>query len=435
MVDTLVDIVATTLTNTTLAGGTQTLLTAPADTSYVLREWHTPGNPLIDNLTLSVNDFDAGINALSPAGGSLIIPPNGTLKAHSTSYPLVYENLDAYYFELTSNDLLAYKKRYIGVTPVTTDSTLVGQLATLPTGMNSLGSSLRHGIQNIGDAWYQILQDSNSSHSTAYWATAGGSKVTLHAGSYHPSRMTPTGVCWIDASTKDLHTHTPAGGDVTVRASVPNTSFTTYSRDSYMKGWLFWVETNGDLTEVHAISLTTGAAYNFTSMTTATSLGANWQLIVSYDEASDKFYIYRLQTGNNWAFQAIPDVTVTTMNAAANDSDNSITSYTETSLSAYGNKMFEFSTGSWAKGHPQGSSVDGNTIYYIQENNPYNEIYSYHWVTQANPLEYITNHLDLTDSYGYYFRVTTPSAAEITADNYTQNPNVDIRAVGIKSVE
>jgi len=357
----------------------------------------------------------------------------------STSYPLLYTNIDAWYLKYSTDYPQKDIVRLIGTTTATTDTSGQGELyAGVLASMDTLATSYQNRFQKVTNSYYQTYQDSNAAHKTYYWALEGSSRTTLNIQSYHPAALTEGGVCWIDpeSNVDALHVHTPAGGDVTIRSSIPNCNFTTYCRQAYMKGWLFWVRVETDTTVVHAISTVSGAAYNFTSMATMSGMdGASWELVVSYDETADKFYIYRYPTGNNTAHQAIPNVTLTTMNAASTDSDNSITSYTESTLTTYGTKMEKYSYDYWYRSTIKGSTTDGDTVYYITETTPYQNIYSFDWVTELQALFTTTSFDDTSDAYNYHFSIYTPTAAEITADNYESSPSISVRASGIKSVE
>jgi hypothetical protein len=438
MADTLVDLVPTvTLGDTELATGSYTALTAGASTGYVMRDWFMEPNPLIENLTLSINDVDVGIDATLRGTGALIIPPLATLKVISTSFPITYKNLNLAWFDSATSLPWSSKTRYIGDTDSVTDTTKTASQdwTGTPATMTLDNTSIKNEIMYVGSSFYQCSEDNNVTHNTGYWATGGVAKTVLSALSYHPHQMVNNeGVVYFNPAST-LNFHTPAGGEVAVRTSVPETAFSSYSRSAIMKRWLFWTKSASFLTSVYAINIDNGAMYSFTSMTSGTSITTNWRMAVAYDTATDKFSIYRIGSGDSTMHRAIPDVTLTTMNAAADDSDNTISTFTETSLVNYATNygLDEYNENSFAYNNPRGSDTNGDEIYYITETAPYKELMVFDFVATTESVFKTTDYADA--GYNYYFEVTTPTIAEVTADNYVTNANFTIRASGIKSVE
>ena len=198
---------------------------------------------------------------------------------------------------------------------------------------------------------------------------------------------------------------------------------------------MFWVQHSGETTSIKALSITTGAHYDFKNLAENQYQGAYWELVIAYDKATDKFHFWRLGHGNSTIRYEIPSITKTTMDSKGTDSNNthetSSGGYVLENLASYEGELTDYQADQWGHGCPIGSKSRGDQIHYITDNNPYQDIYTYTWGDTASSVVFTTNNSD-SQQQSYYFDIFTPSATQIAAENYTSSASLKVRASGIK---
>ena len=87
MADTLESVyLNTAIGSTQLDDGEETILTTNSTTRYVIKDMYVSDTSNLTGTYLELNGFNVG-SLTSNATGSLIIPPNSTLKIKTTDYP------------------------------------------------------------------------------------------------------------------------------------------------------------------------------------------------------------------------------------------------------------------------------------------------------------------------------------------------------------
>ena len=90
MADTLESVyLNTAIGSTQLDDGEETILTTNSTTRYVIKDMYVKDSVDLTNTHLELNGFNVG-GITSNATGSLIIPPNSTLKIKTTDYPFSF---------------------------------------------------------------------------------------------------------------------------------------------------------------------------------------------------------------------------------------------------------------------------------------------------------------------------------------------------------
>lgn len=427
MTERYVEIFNETLGEAELDAGEYTVLTAGASTQYVIKEFYAVSSPTgtDKNVTATLNGVAIG-DWTGGAKGTQIVPANGVLKLSSTSYPPSYTNdrysiigQSPYYPTEYNNYEIDGLTAGLSIANPLTASTYAGALT------GQLTSIYHNILVRNGVSYYQYYHDGNSVTTLNYWETGASALSLIHNDSYNVVAFDSRQPYYVNSS-NELVTHNPTDGEVLLQATLPNTSFTTYSRCNFMRGWYFWmVGTSNTATCYAAQCIANGPTYTFNSLTSIT-YGAGTKIWVSYDEELDKFYIYRSVDAGT-VYKAVLDITKTTMESQALDSATTVTTYASQVTGTLSSKV-DYSTTNYnnIKGH---SSV-GDKFWYTDKASPYDLI---ECVYPSTETEYWST--PVTPSYGYTYHYDigyTLSTTEKAAITVTTPPTLTVMATGVE---
>jgi|GEM_PF-5749254 len=423
-IDKIVKIIDVELGGAELTDGEHILLAAAADNSYVITEYYVETDWLT-GVELTINDFPIPYDATINLVGALKVPAGTTLKLKTDlgQYPLSGIEFSMNTFKYLSWNVVEEKARVInGVVETASDS---GEQETSTINLASLSSSDTKEVKKIGSSFYQVRHDSNAGCYVYYWATEASARTTLSSGSYMLAHIVDDGVVWFESGGY-LKKHTPGGGTVTLRNGI-DVPDDTYPRSCLFMGWLFYLRGSDETNVLRAINVNTGAFCQFNGLTAIANYSLGTKIWVSYDEATDKFHIYRSEENSTpIVYRAIPNDTVTAMNAYANNSNNTpsstSTSFEYTSLSNFGDANF--------RSHPVGSDVNGDEFYYLGESSPFNKIYKATYQVQGEEL-LGSFEGDKTTFSQAVLNMRTLDAAAIDAIEFDRYFGIKILALGV----
>lgn len=387
MADTLESIfLNTSLGATELDDGEHTLVTTNSTTSFVIKDMHVNGTSTLTNTHLELNGFNvSGIT--SNATGSLIIPPNSTLKLKTTDYPFKYiEQKDI--MGLSGFSVAAKTYCNPDGTPISgvskehfytsNPANLNNQLNDMEWGLGGSGSTTRY--------TYHITHDLNSSTQLMGVQDGGynhsNSEDTMNSASYDPKGFgynSSYGKIAVYLNSGSLvyyplvGTHA-SGGSI---ASVTPTNFGTgtfpngqyqETTASYPYGFCahdyFWyVPSNSFGSYLYAINLETGQPirHNTNQAPNAFSgnLGGNSNhFVVAYRPSDDRFIIYNSSSNN--IYYSVIDETKTTLDALSQNSTYSTGKFAGGNWTVPVNNLMTSYTNSAVLGF----DIDGNVIYH-----------------------------------------------------------------------
>lgn len=314
MADTLESIyLNTSIGSTELDDGEQTILTTDSTTRYVIKDMYVNGTSSLTNTHLELNGFNvSGIT--SNATGSLIIPPNSTLKIKTTDYPFSFFKIREW--AVTSNDF-GYKESFTdqnGNSRGTPFEYYRSSSLNYYHDITDVMKTRQNGTQT--DFLHYGTNDNNSQQNLYYINTTTNGNVNNIGGSYDPIglydgkayKFSGVAIEEIDLAANPTSGSTSASnfGGQRSNSYSPNTG-SSYPRGHAAHGFFFYVPNSG-YNDVYAVNLENGCFHKFETGTqqTWTMSSNNGQFVVSIDEANDKMYLYA-NKGNNtekiqWVF-------------------------------------------------------------------------------------------------------------------------------------
>ena len=314
MADTFEEIYkSTSLGATQLDDGEETILTTNSSTRYVIKDMYVSGTSGLSGTYLELNGFRvSGIQ--TNASGSLIIPPNSTLKIKSTDYPYrVYENL--YWATNSSNNDFGL---YIDYEDASGSAVSVtgGNIDLYGTGVS--GTEITDVIyvptaQDGNGYIYNTASDANSSHyiRTLPEGSLGNQGTYDSNGSYRPYalydgkvwEMNGTSLRYSDfvntaATGPSWTTFSPNGLKTNSYSQYPTSS---YPRAKVTNGWFWYTRNQNDSYVLYGIKLygSNSGAWIKLQHTEPALMGSNQgQFTVSVDPVADQLITYRAYTNS-----------------------------------------------------------------------------------------------------------------------------------------
>lgn len=387
MADTLESIfLNTSLGPTELDDGEHTLVTTNSTTSFVIKDMHVNGTSTLTNTHLDLNGFNvSGIT--SNATGSLIIPPNSTLKIKTTDYPFKYiEQKDIMGLSGFSVASKVYLNpdgtRISGVDAehyyTRNSASLNNQLQDMEWGLGGSGSTTRY--------TYHYSSDLNSSHQL-YGVQDGGynhtnSEDNMNGASYDPKAFgynSSYGKIAVYLNSGSLvyyplvGTHASAGAIASVTptnfgtGSFPNGQYQETTA-SYPYGFCahdyFWyIPSNSFGNYIYGINLETGQPirHNFNQAPNAWqgSLGgSDNHFVVAYRPSDDRFVVYN--SGSNNIYYSVFQETKTTLDALSQNSTYNTGKFAGGQFGVPSGSLMT----SYSNSSVLGFDIDGNVIYH-----------------------------------------------------------------------
>ena len=356
MADTFEEIYkSTSLGSSQLDDGEETILTTNSSTRYVIKDMYVSGTSDLSGTYLELNGFRvSGIQA--NATGSLIIPPNSTLKIKSTDYPYrAYENL--YWATESSNNNFGLYIDYedasgnsLSVTGGNTDlygtgisGNLITDVIYVPTAQDGSGYV------------YTTASDGNSSHYIYRLPESNlGSQGTYDSnGSYRPYAFYDNKVWQMNGSalrySDFVNTAATSASWVSLSPNgLKSNSYADYPRASYPEakatnGWFWWIKNSSDTYNIYGVKLdgSNSGAYVQLTHTEPHISNDNGQFTVSVDPVADQLITYRAYTNSqvvqekfdNWS--SIIDATNNSSRVTYSNSESNVYSVNWTITSNY----------------------------------------------------------------------------------------------------
>ena len=427
MADSLVEIVNTTLTATELPNSSteHTLITTDANTSYVIKDVQIKTSISDAKLDATINDFSLGSWA-ETLTGSEIMDVSSNIKVTSNNFPieLVHMSYGLYASNLykagqlgvANNAVAANKVADVNVTGFYTDS----------------GSNARNGFVRSGNNVYQIRLNNNNTQDVLGWLNGSASPTIGYSvkSAYAPVvlAMDLDAIYFCGNSSELKKVTLSTGVESTVATSVFLGS-SSYIRFDYCNGWLWYMRSASYTSQIIAVRVSDGKYIQFSNLSTVV-YGAGTKLAVSYDQASDKFYVYRTNNSSNGTvLQSICPITKTAMDAITSNTSNSTSwpSLATTSGASTAYLLYGDYYGATMTGHP----TDGDKFYGSQVTNT---VSTHDLVICSFANESYTKILNGEASVGPIINAFNPSAAQVSAFGYDGPPNaIDVRITGVKS--
>lgn len=338
MADTLESIyLNTSLGSTELDDGEHTLLTTNSTTRYVIKDMHVNGTSGLTNTYLELNGFNVG-SISSNATGSLIIPPNSTLKIKTTDYPFVFTRERLTF--LDSQDYLVYRETY--------SNPLMGSNLGTPITMVSVYQPTRY--YQLTRMYYKVISgtpylhyttsDNNSVQHLRYATTTAHGSIRNDNyrpfGVYEHPTLGYIGIYFegnnlyytdLDANPTGSSWQNPSnwGGTKNNGSYDPTTS--SYPRGFVQFGY-FWYRRSNSYTAINAVNLTNGTQHQF-NMGGGAPTSSN-HFTVTHRKSDDKFLFWK-QTGGGAIEVAISDETKTALDATNQSGNNDVSTSGPTS--------------------------------------------------------------------------------------------------------
>lgn len=432
MADSVVEIVNTTVTEADFSGGYD-VITTDAGTSYVIKDVQVQ-NGYLSSVPATINNMPVG-NFSESLTGSEVIDVNSTLNITAVGYPLAYNNLSVI-TRHTSGQLYINQASVgdtLGVNTKVIDSNNVF----------TAGSITRANmIMQSGDSYYVLYRDGNSTTYARYHATSSSSLTNLATSSYNPIALAPDLGAIIYFIGSNLYKHTPSGGQELIRSSSPYTSFSSYSRGYYQNGYFFWQESTSAGAYVRAINVATGTAFNINMGGTSPQYSNGWQFCVSYDQPSDLFTIYwkdDADASNYYLRKFVMNFTKTQMDAYTGNGAHALSAYLlESKSTSTLPTDYYANAGQYGAGRLEGHPTDGNLILYTSysgssSNAVQGKTYNMSNAKDSILIELGVSRLDTSGDYSYFYKLYTPSAAEVAVTNYDPPLDYRLRITGVKT--
>lgn len=309
MADTLVEIYnSTTLGPTQMDDGEETILTTNASTSYVVKDMNVQNTSSLTGTYLELNGFNVG-SVKSNATGSLVIPPNSTLKIKSTDYPFSFSAKEIYFMD--QNNKGFYKSTITtdgssddpitlveagtsAANPMNAPTDTIAMRYVQPTGSaNAFFHNACHDNNSVQKIRYNRFGASNQDGQNAYQNYSAVGFHDLAGGGY-------LGIISDGSNFRSLPLSTsPTTTTLTTFGNYANSPTSSYPRGVVFGGYVWWIRSSSYLTTVYAMNITTGHALIMAGLSTENTAGSsNINLGVSLDPTTDKFYIWRPDTNS-----------------------------------------------------------------------------------------------------------------------------------------
>lgn len=426
MADSIVEILNTSITSTELPTSTSSydIITTDANTSYVIKD--VQANGYASGLKAKINNFDVG-DWSQTRTGSEIVDVSSTVSVSCENFPVDVLQIRASAFNASGN---LGEDNLFGLVQKESVTTTFNTLA-VASPIANIGNANVNTMLTVNDRVYQIYLDNNNTRYLYQWNTPS-SRTILTTTGYAVLCLAEDQDAIYYRNSNSLRKVTLSTGDVTtINANVwplPDSS-STYQRSAYCKDWLFELPSNSSTTYIYAINTQTGIYIKFSALRDMGSLGVGSILFVSYNEATDKFYVYRAEDGSSGDLsQDILPQTKTQMDAITTNTTIS-TSSTQTFIGGYttvfprdGRYFAEFAVG---------SQTDGNIFYFQHRLSNYN-VFECDY-SKRSSLK-LTNRRGNGINVGSYLSVISPSVSQLDALNFEYNPyEIQLRITGVKT--
>lgn len=465
MADTLESIfLNTSIGATELNDGEHTLVTTNSTTSFVIKDMHVNGTSALTNTHLELNGFNvSGIT--SNATGSLIIPPNSTLKLKTTDYPFSFKEQ----FDWVSSGANGmFRINYTDMNDNATGTETVYHSSNL-TNSNGVTDVYYLGTASDGHPYaFYSTSDGNSVQNLKYWRVDNDTgHGNLRSDNYKPFGFWDNKAWYMESTAlkfTDLHANPTSTNWQTITRSGSYTSgYSQYTTSSYPRarcshGWFWYQPSSGYDGYIYGIRLEGSRKGNWHRFNTgANNFGGSGNFVVSIDEVNDKMYVWSgygsstifVATFNNYSTKRDMDsnaridhnrddrrsITPTSSDTGPTNfglfhssqalGQKGISQYRRSTL-AQSNFGFLIGGGFTMKG-------DGSISERLTEVNPDMTVKSVHQVGQADPATYTFGSNTISGpNHGVWRKTRNLSTTESTALGLTA-PTFGLQLLGVRS--
>lgn len=305
MADTLESIyLNTALGATELDDGEHTILTTNSTTRYVIKDMYVNGTSDLSGTYLELNGFNVG-SISSNATGSLIIPPNSTLKIKSTDYPYSFQELTQFAnYANTGNSGLKVSYQNAS-TKAEVGTAKEFYYAGLPTGSSVTDVQYTGNSPTYSeDVIHYTTNDSNSSQQLKYWRPSNTSTGNIRQDSYKPFGMYKNYGYYMESTSfreHDLLTDPfGTGWSVMSQSGLFTGGYSPFSTSSYPRsrashGWYWFFPSSAYSTNLFGIKLEGANKGQFIDLNLVNShnSASTMNFVVSYNATTDILYVYR----------------------------------------------------------------------------------------------------------------------------------------------
>ena len=321
MADTLESIyLNTALGGTELDDGEHTILTTNSTTRYVIKDMYVNNTSELTGTYLELNGFNVG-GISANATGSLIIPPNSTLKIKSTNYPFQFYKNTTW---AQNGQYLYYKETYqssAGDVSSTTFETYHSGLSNYSDMIDV--ARITHG--NGDEYLYYTTNDDNSVQKFYSINDDSGAKSERAYFNYSPFMIVDNKIYTFGNNTSlefsDQTVSTNWQGNSYNGTYLPDLSnyaypttrgnsynphpTSSYPRGQGAHGFIWYCPSNGYTEDLYAINLANGAFHRFSITGQSWTMSNNkGNFVPSVDWANDTLYIYFHVNNQNQVIQA-----------------------------------------------------------------------------------------------------------------------------------
>ena len=440
MADTLESVyLNTSIGATELDDGEQTILTTDSTTRFVIKDMYVKDTSSLTNTHLELNGFNvSGIT--SNATGSLIIPPNSTLKIKTTDYPFSF--FKSREWAVTSGDF-GYKETFTNQNGTTQGTPFEYYYSGALGYYHDITDVMKTRQNNTTtDFLHYTTNDNNSQQSYYYINTSTNSSAQNDFVNYSPFGLF-NGKAYSFRANSNMDEIDLAANPTSGSMSASNfggqrsNSYSPHSTSSYPRGhaahgFFFYVPSSG-YNDLYAVNLENGCFHKFETGTqqTWTVSSNNGQFVVSIDEANDKMYLYANKGNNTDKIQWVFD-NFSSIKALDNTTNPNVHNYSSvTSNSSH------TSTG----GNHSGSNMSMRTMGYDTSGGFYYKNSSHELVhvdknfnvvgTNVSSLSVGTQNIT-NPSYGFVKREEKLTASQASAASLVA-PTFGLQLLGIKS--
>lgn len=436
MADSVVEILNTTLTSTELPDSSTSydLITTDANTSYVIKDVQV--KTVLSNLDAEINNFPIGSFA-QDLSGSEVVDVNSTLSVKSSDFPVVVSGVWWGNFDtpnLLSTETLPF------VNPTLKGQNASHELENL-TDLGFSGFINSQGINVINSfvlssdktKLFNMYTNGNQSQSLRYWATPQSSYTELITSGYAPMWYLPHKESIYYRNGNELNAINVETGTITTIGSnllgFGANIWSNYFRWTSNGDWLFYIKDDGyggtinvNNARVWATNVTNAVTLEFTACG-GNSISVGTKMGVSYDAATDYYYLYRNDTATT--FNLLQDRLPITKSQM--DAYTSNTSISTSSLNSYKTNTFTSIERSNFSDTFTGHPIEGNKFYHIDySSGAFKEL---NWDEESDNVVYIKE-----NSGTKSFLTTYPLSAAEAIEVFGSDPaSFKIRITGVKT--
>lgn len=432
MADTLDQIyMNTSIGATELDDGEHTLLTTNANTSYVIKDMFLSNRSILASDThLELNGFNVS-GATVNATGSLIIPPNSTLKLKSSTYPISY----------VQDEIMAmvsgrpyYEKVVRQATQTTAQGTTTTEVAATNTFTSSPANAMKvnYNVADSGSAYFYMETHDNNSAQGVYRMQPAGTQAESIYQNYVANgtgrMINGDFIGYTNSASNFYKVDLDASPQTGFTSSLFQSGVNPYPTSSYPRHFfaldhVWFIPSSGYDGSMYAISMNTGNVRSYSGMGSVTTSGNNF-FCISADDVNDKIYIWR---ANSNEFR-VTTITESKTSFLANQSQSGARPSTTVALTSIPQNI-NTSNPTRARLSP----VPGGGIRYRGTDNKFYTIDISGAETESSFAYDTVSIGGAIRSVDYYDRTTrTMTASEVTAAGVTV-PTFGLQLLGIKS--